>query len=80
MIDINRRTLGREAMADDADDLLPTRKKLTELTLGGDLSAMSEHELTARIATLETEIARCREAIAARQSTKSAAESFFRKS
>jgi uncharacterized small protein (DUF1192 family) len=79
MIDSNRRKMGREAMADDADDLLPTRKKLTELTLGGDLSAMSEHELMARIAALETEIVRCRDAIAARQSTKSAAESFFRK-
>ncbi|MGD0189524.1 MAG: DUF1192 domain-containing protein [Rhizomicrobium sp.] len=67
-------------MADDADDLLPKRKKLTELMLGDDLSAMSEHELAARIAALETEIARCRNAIAARQSTKSAAESFFRKS
>ncbi|HWE05622.1 MAG TPA: DUF1192 domain-containing protein, partial [Rhizomicrobium sp.] len=45
-----------------------------------DLSATSEHELVARIAALETEIARCRDAIAARQSTRAAADSVFRKS
>jgi len=63
----------------DPDELLPTKKKPTELVLGEDLSAMSEHELTARIAALETEIARCHEAIGARKSTKSAAEAFFKK-
>jgi uncharacterized small protein (DUF1192 family) len=40
---------------------------------------MSEHELIARITALEEEIARSREAIKARQSTKSAADAFFRK-
>jgi uncharacterized small protein (DUF1192 family) len=40
---------------------------------------MSEHELVARIAALEEEIARSREAIKARQSTKTAADAFFRK-
>ena len=64
----------------DPDELLPRKKKLTEITLGEDLSAMSENELVARIAALEAEIARYREAIGARQSTKSAAEAFFRKS
>lgn len=63
----------------DPEELLPTKKKLTELTLGEDLSAMSEHELTARIGALENEIARCRDAIGARRSTKSAAEAFFKK-
>ncbi len=63
----------------DPDELLPRKKKLNELTLGEDISAMSEHELMARIAALDGEIARCRDAIAARQSTKSAAEAVFRK-
>jgi uncharacterized small protein (DUF1192 family) len=66
-------------MAVDPEELLPRKKKLTELTLGEDLAAMSEHELVARIASLEAEIARCRDAIATRQSTRSAAESIFRK-
>ena len=62
----------------DLDELLP--KKKPEVVLGEDLSAMSEHELTARIGVLEVEIARCRDSIVARKSTKSAADSFFRKS
>ena len=67
-------------MAIDPEELLPHKKKLTELTLGEDLSAMSEHELVERIGHLEAEIARCRDAIRTRQSTKSSAEAFFRKS
>lgn len=66
-------------MATDPDDLLPKKKKVTELVLGDDLSPMSEHELRARIGLLEAEIARYRDAIVERQSTKTAAESFFRK-
>ena len=62
----------------DLDELLP-RKKPPEILLGEDLSAKSEHELVERIAALETEIDRCRDAIAARQSTRSAADSVFRK-
>lgn len=62
----------------DPDELLP-RKKGPEIVLREDLSAISEHELVARIAALEAEIARCRSAIAARQSTRSAADSVFRK-
>jgi uncharacterized small protein (DUF1192 family) len=65
-------------MAIDPEELLP-RKKLAEIVLGEDLSAMSEHELSARIERLESEILRCREAIRVRQSTKSAADAFFRK-
>ena len=63
----------------DPDELLPRKKKVTEIDLGADLSAMSEHELEARIALMDAEIARCRDAIKARQATKSAADSFFRK-
>jgi uncharacterized small protein (DUF1192 family) len=62
----------------DLDDLQP-RKKLPDIVLGEDISALSAHELEARIARLEEEIARCREAIKARQVTKSAAENFFKK-
>jgi uncharacterized small protein (DUF1192 family) len=62
----------------DLDDLQP-RKKLPEILLGADISALSAHELESRIARLEEEIARCREAITARLATKSAAESFFKK-
>jgi uncharacterized small protein (DUF1192 family) len=62
----------------DPEELLP-RKKMPEIILGQDLSTMSEHELIARITALEEEIARSREAIKARQSTKSAADAFFRK-
>jgi uncharacterized small protein (DUF1192 family) len=62
----------------DLDDLQP-RKKLPDIVLGEDISALSAHELEARIARLETEIARCREAITVRHVTKSAAENFFKK-
>jgi len=63
----------------DPDELLPQKKKITEIELGQDLSAMSEHELDERIDLLDTEILRCREAIKARQATKSAADKFFKK-
>jgi uncharacterized small protein (DUF1192 family) len=62
----------------DPEELLP-RKKTAEIELGQDLSAFSEHELAARISRLESEIARCREAIKARQATKNAADSFFKR-
>jgi len=65
-------------MAIDPEELLP-RKKAPDIVLGEDLSAKSEFELTARIDSLETEIARCREAIKARQVTKSAADAFFKR-
>jgi uncharacterized small protein (DUF1192 family) len=65
-------------MAIDPDELLP-KKKLADLVLGQDLSALSEHELETRIAALESEIARCRDAIAAHKHTKSAADAFFKR-
>ncbi|HEY4942875.1 MAG TPA: DUF1192 domain-containing protein [Rhizomicrobium sp.] len=65
-------------MAVDPEELLP-RKKLPDIVLGEDISAMSAHELEKRIAALESEIARCREAIVARNSTKSAADAFFKR-
>ena len=63
----------------DLDELIP-RKKASEIVLGEDLSAKSEHELIERIAALEVEIGRCSEAIAARKSTRAAADSVFRRS
>jgi uncharacterized small protein (DUF1192 family) len=65
-------------MAIDPEELLP-RKKAPEVVLGEDLSAMSEFELATRIARLEGEIARCRDAITARKATRSAADSFFKR-
>jgi uncharacterized small protein (DUF1192 family) len=62
----------------DPEELLP-RKKALDIVLGGDISAMSAHELEHRIAALETEIARCREAIGARNATKSAADAVFKR-
>jgi uncharacterized small protein (DUF1192 family) len=66
-------------MAVDPEELLP-RKKPAEIVLGQDISAMSAHELEERIAALDAEIARCREAIKSRNNTKAAADAFFRKS
>ena len=62
----------------DPEDLQP-RKKLPDIVLGEDISAFSAHELEARIARLDEEIARCKQAIAARHATKSAAENFFKR-
>jgi uncharacterized small protein (DUF1192 family) len=66
------------AMAIDLDELAP-RKPKPETVLGQDLSAMSAHELEARIAALEAEIVRSREALRSRAATKSAADSFFKR-
>jgi uncharacterized small protein (DUF1192 family) len=66
------------ATAIDLDDLQP-HKKLPDIVLGEDISALSAHELEARIARLEEEIARCRQAIQSRHATRSAAEGFFKK-
>jgi uncharacterized small protein (DUF1192 family) len=62
----------------DPEELLP-RKKTPDIALGEDITAMSAHELERRIALLEAEIARCREAIVARGHTKSAADAFFKR-
>lgn len=62
----------------DLDELQP-RKKLPGIVLGEDISALSAHELESRIGRLEEEIVRCREAVKARNATKSAAESIFKR-
>ena len=68
----------RKGAVMDSDELLP-RKKAPDIRLDEDISALSAHELEERIARLEAEIARCREAIAKRLATKSAAENFFKR-
>ena len=62
----------------DPDELMP-RKKLPDIVLGEEISTLSAHELENRIAALEAEIVRCREAIRARNATKSAADAFFKR-
>ncbi len=62
----------------DLDDLAP-RKKPPQIQLGEDISTLSAHELEERIRLLEEEIARCKNAIAARHATKSAADNFFKR-
>lgn len=55
------------------------RKKISDFVPGQDISTLSEHELSARIEVYEQEIVRLREAIKVRQSTKSAADAFFKR-
>jgi uncharacterized small protein (DUF1192 family) len=64
-------------MAIDPEDLEPKRVK--PALLPPDLSRHSIAELEGLIASLEDEIVRCRAAIASKQSTRTAAESFFKK-
>jgi uncharacterized small protein (DUF1192 family) len=61
----------------DLDDLTPKKPKGNEL--GQDLSKHSVAELEALIATLKAEIARVEEALAAKQSSKNAAEAAFKR-
>lgn len=65
-------------MAIDLDELAP-RKPKPQAVLGEDLSAMSGHELEARIAGLEAEIARTKDALRSRSATKNAADAFFKR-
>lgn len=59
------------------DDDKP-RRKPTEHVVGQDLSALSVGELKERIALLREEIARLEADMAAKQSSRSAAESVFK--
>jgi uncharacterized small protein (DUF1192 family) len=65
-------------MAIDPEELLP-RKPRAQIVLGEDISTMSAFELEERIARLEAEILRSREAIVARRATKTAADAFFKR-
>jgi len=61
----------------DFDDVRP--KKKPDIVLGEDLSMLSVAELEHRIQLLEAEIGRIREALAGKQSSKAAADAFFRR-
>jgi len=63
-------------MKDDDDDR-PKKKIAHEI--GQDLALLSVVELKERIALLEGEIARLESSIASKQSSRSAAETFFKK-
>ena len=61
----------------DIEDLEPKKAKGHEL--GADLSKLSVAELQALIAALKAEIARVEALLAAKQSSKTAAESVFKR-
>jgi uncharacterized small protein (DUF1192 family) len=61
---------------DNLDDIRLVKKP--EITIGEDLSLLSLAELEHRIQVLESEITRIREALAGKQSSKAAADAFFR--
>lgn len=60
------------------DDDLKPRPKPPAHAVGQDLSALSVHELEERIQVLRDEIARLEADMAAKQSSRSAAESLFK--
>lgn len=60
----------------DPEELEPKKSKGFEI--GEDLSALSLDELKHRIAALKGEIARIEETIGAKESSKQAADSFFK--
>ncbi len=62
-------------MAIDTDELEP--RKPLKADAPPDLARLSIEELEARVLALEAEIARCREMIAAKKKTLSAAHSVF---
>ncbi|HLO22984.1 MAG TPA: DUF1192 domain-containing protein [Methyloceanibacter sp.] len=63
----------------DVDDIAPPPKKPKSYELGQDLSKLSVGELKALIDDLKAEIARVEAALAAKQSSKSAAEAAFKR-
>ena len=65
-------------MAIDPEELVPKKQK-TETIVGQDISTLSVTELERRIAALEEEIVRTRQALTARAATKDAAESVFKR-
>ncbi len=60
----------------DLDDVRPIKK--SEIIIGEDLALLSVAELEHRVHLLESEIARIRETIASKQSSKARADAFFR--
>jgi uncharacterized small protein (DUF1192 family) len=64
-------------MAKDDDDDRPKKKIVHEI--GQDLVLLSVNELQERIALLKEEIARLEASIASKQSSRSVADTFFKK-
>jgi uncharacterized small protein (DUF1192 family) len=64
-------------MAKDDDDDRPKKKIVHEI--GQDLALLSVNELRERIALLKDEIARLEASIASKQSSRSVADTFFKK-
>lgn len=63
----------------DTDDIAPPPKKAKSYELGQDLSKLSVAELRALIDDLKSEAARVEQTLATKQSSKSAAESVFKR-
>jgi uncharacterized small protein (DUF1192 family) len=63
----------------DTDDIAPPPKKAKTYKLGQDLSKHSVGDLQALIEALKDEIARVERTLNAKQSSKSAAESVFKR-
>jgi uncharacterized small protein (DUF1192 family) len=63
----------------DTDDLAPPPKKAKRYELGQDLSKLSVAELRALLEDLKAEAARVEQTLATKQSSKSAAESVFKR-
>ena len=63
----------------DTDDIAPPPKKAKSYELGQDLNKLSVAELRALIDDLKAEAARVEQTLATKQSSKSAAESIFKR-
>jgi uncharacterized small protein (DUF1192 family) len=63
----------------DTDDIAPPPKRTRSHELGQDLSKLSVAELRALIEDLKAETARVEQTLNAKQSSKSAAESVFKR-
>lgn len=57
----------------------PVKKPLKVHEIGSDLSLLSVHELRERVEALKAEIERLEASMQAKQATKSAADTFFRR-
>jgi uncharacterized small protein (DUF1192 family) len=61
------------------DDDIPKKQEPNVVTVGEDLSRLSEDELRDRIEALTREVNRTREALEQRSTIRNAADSFFQK-
>lgn len=61
------------------DDDIPKKQEPNVVTVGEDLSRLSEDELQDRIETLTAEVNRTREALEQRSTIRNAADAFFQK-